>query len=75
MISGFSKDEHEFQKNVTRVSNQICIKCWNDPVLTFDGGDWDWCPVYKGTELQHICQKSITPSQVYYQIKKFIYAN
>jgi autotransporter strand-loop-strand O-heptosyltransferase len=75
MISGFSKDEHEFQKNVTRFSNQVCIKCWNDPVLTFDGGDWDWCPVYKGTEMQHICQKSITTSQVYYEIKKFIYGN
>lgn len=72
MISGFSKDEHEFQNNVTRVSNQVCIKCWNDPVLTFDGGDWDWCPVYKGTEMQHICQKSITPSQVFNEIKKII---
>ena len=72
MISGFSTDDHEFQQNVTRISNQVCIKCWNDPVLTFDGGDWDWCPVYKGTERQHICQKSITVNQVYNKIKTLL---
>ena len=65
MISGFSENDHEFTKNVTRVSNNLCIKCWNDPVLVFDTGDWDWCPVYKGTERQHICQKSITSLQVF----------
>jgi autotransporter strand-loop-strand O-heptosyltransferase len=65
MIAGFSENNHEFSYNMTRVSNNLCIKCWNDPVLTFDGGDWDWCPVYKGTERQHICQKSITPLQVF----------
>jgi autotransporter strand-loop-strand O-heptosyltransferase len=65
MIGGFSETEHEFTNNVIRVSNNICIKCWNDPVLVFNSGDWDWCPVYKGTERQHICQKSITPLQVF----------
>ena len=65
MIAGFSENNHECTHNVTRVSNNICIKCWNDPVLVFDPGDWDWCPVYKGTERQHICQKSITPLQVF----------
>jgi autotransporter strand-loop-strand O-heptosyltransferase len=65
MIAGFSENNHECTHNVIRVSNDICIKCWNDPVLVFDAGDWDWCPVYKGTERQHICQKSITPLQVF----------
>ena len=65
MIAGFSEDNHEFQKNVIRISNNVCIKCWNDPVLVFDPGDWDWCPVYKNTERQHVCQKSITPNQVF----------
>jgi autotransporter strand-loop-strand O-heptosyltransferase len=65
MIAGFSENSHEFQNNVIRVSNDVCIKCWNDPVLVFDSGDWDWCPVYKNTERQHICQKSITPLQVF----------
>jgi autotransporter strand-loop-strand O-heptosyltransferase len=65
LISNFSKEGHEFSKNTTRLSNDVCIKCWNDPVLIFDPGDWDWCPVYKGTDLQHICQKSITPEIVF----------
>jgi len=70
MIGGFSENNHEFQNNIIRISNNVCIKCWNDPVLVFDPGDWDWCPVYKGTERQHICQKSITPIQVFESIKK-----
>ncbi len=69
MINGFSKDGHEFTSNLTRVTKNNCINCWNDPVHTFDGNDWDWCPVYKGTELQHTCQKSILPSDVLKFIK------
>ena len=65
MINGFVQKGHEFTSNLTKITNDLCIKCWNDPVLVFDSGDWDWCPVYKGTELQHICQKSITPLQVF----------
>ena len=65
MINGFAKEGHEFTANLTKISNHICISCWNDPVHTFDAGDWDWCPVYKGTKLQHTCQKSITPLQVF----------
>ena len=65
MIAGFTQDDHECQTNVIRISNDVCIKCWNDPVLVFDSGDWDWCPVYQNTSRQHICQKSITVSQVF----------
>jgi len=65
MINGFVEEGHEFTSNMTKITNDICIKCWNDPVHVFDAGDWDWCPVYKGTERQHICQKSITPLQVF----------
>lgn len=72
MIVGFSGDNHEFQKNNIRITNNVCIKCWSDPVLTFDAGDWDWCPVYKGTELQHICQKSISPFLVYDKIQHLL---
>lgn len=72
MIAGFTKDDHEFQHNLIRISNPVCIKCWCDPVLKFDAGDWNWCPVYKGTELQHICQKSITPEQVLFGLKKIL---
>jgi len=72
MIAGFSNNNHEFTNNVIRVSNNVCIKCWNDPVLMFDTNDWDWCPVYKGTERQHICQKSITPEMVINKIRNLI---
>lgn len=65
MINGFSEDEHEFKNNIKKINNDVCIRCWNDPVHIFDPGDWDWCPVYKGTPKQHICQKSITPLQVF----------
>jgi autotransporter strand-loop-strand O-heptosyltransferase len=68
MIAGFTQNDHEYQTNVIRISNEVCIKCWNDPVLVFDSGDWDWCPVYKNTSRQHICQKSITVSQVFNQL-------
>lgn len=64
MISGFSEAFNEFITNNIRISNDICIKCWNDSEMVFDMGDWDWCPVYKGTKKQHICQKSITVEQV-----------
>ena len=70
MINGFSKKDHEFSKNITKINNEsICIFCWNDDVLVFDTGDWNWCPVYKGTKKQHICQKSITPHQVFEKLK------
>ena len=66
MINGFSKHWHEFTARITRVSgSESCISCWNDEIFTFDPGDWNWCPVYKGTKKQHICQKSITPLQVF----------
>jgi len=69
MINGFTEDGHEFSTNITKISNNLCIKCWNDPVFSFDASDWHWCPVYRGTERQHICQKSITPLQVFNSIK------
>lgn len=64
MISGFSEAFNEFTSNNIRISNDVCIKCWNDSEMIFDAGDWNWCPVYKGTKKQHICQKSITVEQV-----------
>lgn len=73
MINGFTKDGHEFSSNLTKIYNRdTCIYCWNDEIFTFDPGDWDWCPVYKGTSKQHICQKSINPDQVYDQLKKYL---
>ena len=70
MINGFARPDHEFTENVTRVYNDnTCVFCWNDEIFVFDPGDWDWCPVYKGTKKQHICQRSITPIQVFQKLK------
>jgi autotransporter strand-loop-strand O-heptosyltransferase len=73
MVNGFARPEHEFTSNVTRIYNDnTCVFCWNDEVFVFDGGDWDWCPVYKGTKKQHICQRSITPLQVFNNLLNII---
>jgi len=71
MIANFTDADHEFQCH--RVTNtNVCHGCWNDPQYTFDKGDWDWCPVHKGTDRQFECQKNITPNMVIEQIKKLL---
>ena len=73
MINNFTSKEHEFQTKVSRVRNEaVCNSCWVNPNFSFDAGDWNWCPIWKGTDKQHICQKSITPIQVFNQIKQQI---
>jgi autotransporter strand-loop-strand O-heptosyltransferase len=71
MISNFTEANHEFEC-YRPVNTNVCHGCWNDPQYTFDKGDWNWCPVHKGTERQFECQKSITPNMVIEQIKKLI---
>ena len=71
MISNFTDEDHEFKCH--RVMNKsVCHGCWNDPQYTFDKGDWNWCPVHKGTEKQFECHTSITPDMVIEQIKKLL---
>ena len=71
MISNFTDEHHEFKCH--RVTNKsVCHGCWNDPQYTFDKGDWDWCPVHKGTDRQFECHTSITPDMVIEQIKKLL---
>ena len=71
MISNFTDENHEFKCH--RVTNKsVCHGCWNDPQYTFDKGDWDWCPVHKGTDRQFECHTSITPDMVIEQIKKLL---
>ena len=66
MISGFTPKHHEFQNNITRIHNEhSCNSCWANTNFVFDPGDWDWCPVWKGTDKQHICEKSISPLTVF----------
>jgi autotransporter strand-loop-strand O-heptosyltransferase len=73
MISNFTEPDHEFTTNCIRVINQsVCNGCWNKPEFTFDKGDWDWCPVHKGTERQFECHKSITPEMIINRIQHLI---
>jgi|694.fasta_scaffold79040_3 autotransporter strand-loop-strand O-heptosyltransferase len=71
MISGFTAKEHEFQTNITRIQNEhACNSCWANTNFVFDPGDWDWCPIWKGTDKQHICTKSISPLTVFNSLPK-----
>ena len=73
MINNFTSEEHEFQTKVTRIRNEsVCNSCWVNPNFSFDAGDWDWCPIWKGTDKQHICQKSIHPNKVFTEVKKLL---
>jgi autotransporter strand-loop-strand O-heptosyltransferase len=72
MINGFSEKNHEFTSRVTRIMTDNCFPCWTNPNFTFDAGDWNWCPIWKGTDKQHICQKSITPQLVMSKIKSLL---
>ena len=65
MISNFTEEDHEFHINCTRVVNtRACHGCWNNKNFRFDPGDWDWCPIHKGTSRQFECQNSITAEMV-----------
>jgi autotransporter strand-loop-strand O-heptosyltransferase len=71
MISNFTDDNHEFE--CIRITNKsVCHGCWNKPEYKFDKGDWNWCPVHKGTDRQFECHTSITAEQVIDQIKHLI---
>ena len=73
MINNFIPHGFEFTHNLTKIENHsVCNNCWVSPSYVFDPGNWDWCPENEGTELQHICQKSISVEQVINQIKKYI---
>ena len=70
MISGFSPVDHEFQSNNIRIQNEhACNSCWSNINFTFDPGNWNWCPIWEGTEKQHICEKSISPLTVFNKLK------
>lgn len=72
LISGFSHDYTETISNTWRVINKnVCTGCFNTHKL--DPGDWNWCPVNKGTNKQFECTKSITGDMVISEIDKLIY--
>ena len=69
MISNFTEDWNEF--SCIRITNKsVCHGCWNNQNFSFNPGDWDWCPVHKGTDKKFICHTSITADMVIDEIKK-----
>ena len=69
MISGFTKDGHEFVKNNYRVSSDIkCNGCFNNINYRYNKINKDWCPEYKKFE----CTKKITPIHVINKINEII---
>ena len=73
MISNFTKSDHEFTSNCTRIINDsVCNGCWNKSEFRFNRGDWNWCPEHKGTPRQFECHKSITSEMVIKQIQHLL---
>jgi autotransporter strand-loop-strand O-heptosyltransferase len=71
IISGFSFDYTETQSNTLRViNNNVCTGCFNTHRL--DPGDWNWCPINKGTERHFECTKTITSEMVIEKIDELI---
>ena len=63
LISGFTDVSLEPFDNVKRIINKdVCNSCWSN--YDFDAGDWNWCPVQKGTDKQFECSKLITSENV-----------
>lgn len=72
LISNFTNKEHEFLSDCTRITDEsVCHACWVRPEFRFDKGDWNWCPLHKGTDRQFECSKSITGKMVIEKIKDF----
>lgn len=73
MINNFVPYGYDIPNNLTKIENyKVCNGCWVNKDYVFDAGDWDWCPVYKGTKKQHICQKSLTVEQVFSKVDKLL---
>jgi autotransporter strand-loop-strand O-heptosyltransferase len=71
VISGFSDPVTEFE-DCTRIytESNYCKGCFNTHKL--DPGDWNWCPVNKGTDRQFECSKTITGDTVISKIKHLL---
>ena len=63
LISGFT-DAITEPASCYRIEapEEICHGCWSK--FKLDAGDWNWCPIYKGTDKQFECSKLITGAQV-----------
>ena len=70
MIANFTEEWNEFTNNCTRiVKKDVCHGCWNNPNFKFDAGNWNYCPIFQGSDRQFECQNSITSDMVIEKIK------
>lgn len=71
LISGFSEKNAEMLTGVYRVINEdVCHGCFNTHRL--DAGDWNWCPLHKGTKKEFECTKRISSDMVIKKIDDLI---
>jgi len=71
LISGFSEKFAETKLDTYRVINEnVCHGCFNKERL--NAGDWNWCPLHKGTDRMFECSKQITSEMVIDKISKLI---
>jgi autotransporter strand-loop-strand O-heptosyltransferase len=71
MISNFTEDWSEFKcHRITK--KDVCHGCWNNSNFSFDPGDYNWCPIHKGTNRQFECHNSITAGIVIDYIEREI---
>lgn len=73
MIANFTEEMHEFSC-YRPIVKTVCSGCWNNANFKFDKGDWNWCPIHKGTDRQFECQKAITVGLVLKKIKTILMA-
>jgi autotransporter strand-loop-strand O-heptosyltransferase len=72
LIANFSHSSHEFQNNCIRITNEtVCNSCWNNRNFKFDK-NWEFCPIYRGTNRAYECQTSITAEMVIDKIKPLL---
>ena len=68
MIANFSEEFNEFSC-IRIVKKDVCHGCWNNPNFKFDAGNWNYCPIFQGSDRQFECQNSITSDMVIEKIK------
>jgi autotransporter strand-loop-strand O-heptosyltransferase len=73
IISGFTDESLEPSDVIRVINKDVCNGCWSK--YKFNPGDWNWCPVNKGTDKQFECSKSITGEMVIEKIKDIIEKN
>ena len=70
IISGFTDPYVEFEDAIYINNHQVCHGCWGWD--TFDKGDWNWCPSWKGTQRQFECTKTIGSDRVIEQLSNHL---